>query len=81
MVSPHNLAAHEMRSLRVAAQQRDDRRVMSFAEWCDLNNISVWTGRRLIKAGLGPKILQLSPRRIGISVAANRAWQAARERA
>jgi hypothetical protein len=42
MVSPHNLAASEIRSLRVAAQQRDDRRVMSFAEWCDLNNISVY---------------------------------------
>jgi hypothetical protein len=34
----------------------------------------------LIKAGQGPKILQLSPRRIGITVRANREWQQARER-
>jgi hypothetical protein len=61
--------------------ERDDRRVMSFYQWCELNGLSKDTGRRLIKAGKGPKILQLSPRRIGITVAANRAWQAARERA
>jgi hypothetical protein len=37
--------------------------------------------RQLIQAGKGPKILQLSPRQIGITVAANREWQQARERA
>jgi hypothetical protein len=79
MNSPHNLAVQK--AVRRFVSERDDRRVMSFAEWCDLNDISVWTGRRLIKAGLGPKILQLSPRRIGVRVADNRAWQQSRERA
>jgi hypothetical protein len=59
---------------------RDDCRVLSFAEWCAINNLSLWTGRRLLKAGRGPKILQLSERRIGVTVRANREWQQARER-
>jgi len=52
--------------------------VLSFAEWCQLNRISPATGRRLIKTGLGPVIVRLSDRRIGITVAANAAWQAER---
>jgi predicted DNA-binding transcriptional regulator AlpA len=71
-LSAHNLAAHN--------SERDDRRVLSFGEWCQLNAISVWTGRRIIKAGQGPRVLQLSDRRIGITIAANREWQQARER-
>jgi hypothetical protein len=70
------LSSHDDR----LANPREDRRVLSFAEWCALNNLSVWTGRRIIKAGKGPVTLQLSDRRIGITVGANRAWQRARER-
>jgi predicted DNA-binding transcriptional regulator AlpA len=77
-------------TLREAEQHRsqternpalDDQRVMTLRQWSEVNGFSIFTGRRLIKAGQGPKILQLSPRRIGITVAANRAWQQARERA
>jgi hypothetical protein len=60
--------------------ERDDCRVMSFREWHELNGISKDNARRLIKLGRGPKILQLSDRRIGITVRANRDWQRARER-
>jgi hypothetical protein len=67
-----NLTAHNL--------ERDDRRVMSFAAWCQLNGFSRDTGRRLFKSGRGPKIIQLSERRIGITFAANREWQQARER-
>jgi hypothetical protein len=76
---PRNLVAthDEPRSVVV----RDDQCVMTFREWCTLNSFSKDTGRRLIKAGQGPKITQLSPRRIGITVRANREWQQARERA
>jgi hypothetical protein len=59
---------------------RDDCRVLSFAEWCEINNLSVWTARRIIKSGQGPKVLQLSDRRVGITVRANREWQQSRER-
>jgi hypothetical protein len=52
--------------------------VLTFAQWCLLNCISPATGRRLIKSGHGPVIVRLSDRRIGITIAANAAWQAAR---
>jgi hypothetical protein len=73
----------EQQSRRISERDRalDDQRVMTLAQWCEVNGFSWWTGQRLIKAGKGPKILQLSPRRIGITVAANREWQQARERA
>jgi len=73
----------EQQSHRISERDRalDDQRVMTLAQWCEVNGFSWWTGQRLIKAGKGPKILQLSPRRIGITVRANREWQQARERA
>jgi len=52
-------------------------RILSFLDWCWLNNISPATGRRILKSGKGPAITRLSTRRIGISVTANAAWQAA----
>lgn len=55
-------------------------RVLTFAQWCALNGISPATGRRLIKAGRGPALIQLSDRRIGITIGANAEWQAARAR-
>ena len=55
-------------------------RVLSFLEWCLLNGISPATGRRIVKSGQGPIITQLSPRRIGVTVANNAAWQASRAR-
>jgi hypothetical protein len=58
----------------------DAHRIMSFRQWCELNGISLATGRRIISAGIGPVIIQLSARRIGISFAANAAWQQSRAR-
>ena len=49
----------------------DDNRVLSFHQWCELNGFSPATGRRIINAGNGPIITQLSPRRIGVTVANN----------
>jgi hypothetical protein len=54
--------------------------VLSFPEWCRFNNISAATGRRIMKSGNGPVVLQLSARRIGVTLAANATWQAARAR-
>jgi hypothetical protein len=76
-------------SLRDAEQQRrrherdralDDQRVMTIPQWAEVNGFSIWTAQRLLKAGKGPVITQISDRRIGITVANNRKWQAARER-
>jgi hypothetical protein len=58
----------------------DDRRVLSFRQWCELNGLSPATGRRLIAAGTGPIITQLSPRRIGVTIGNNRRWQDSRAR-
>ena len=57
-----------------------DDQVLTFHEWCALNRISERTGRRILASPGGPQTVQLSPRRVGIRVADNRAWQRARER-
>jgi hypothetical protein len=58
-----------------------DNQVLTFFEWCRLNRFSERTGRRILKSGRGPPVVQLSTQRIGITVGANRAWQQSRERA
>jgi hypothetical protein len=55
-------------------------RVLTFAEWARLNRISKKTARNLIAAGNGPEVIRVSQRRLGITMAANSAWQASRVR-
>ena len=69
------------RPFSLAGFENDDNRVLSFRQWCILNGISARTGRRILASGAGPVVTQLSDRRIGITIRANREWQAARERA
>jgi hypothetical protein len=54
--------------------------VLTFFEWCQLNRFSVRTGRRIITGGAGPVVTQLSPHRIGVTIANNEAWQASKAR-
>jgi hypothetical protein len=71
----------ERRAKQRAQSNREsalEQRVLSFNDWCYLNNISPATGRRILKSGKGPKVIRLSTRRIGITIAANAAWQTAR---
>jgi hypothetical protein len=56
----------------------DDDRVMSFDDWCKLNGFSRSTGQRLIADGRGPRFIQLSERRKGVTVGENRRWQTSR---
>jgi len=58
----------------------DDLKVLSFKEWCRLCGFSPATGRRIIGAGNGPIITQLSSRRIGITIGNHVRWQASRAR-
>ena len=67
---PHPLEQHSI----------EGDRVLTFAEWCALNKIGQRTGRRIIRSGNGPVVTQLSERRIGITLANNRAWQASKAR-
>lgn len=55
-------------------------RALSFSQWCTLNGISPATGRRILRSGRGPPVVQLSARRIGITIGANAEWQASRAR-
>ncbi|MER2279483.1 helix-turn-helix domain-containing protein [Methylobacterium brachiatum] len=52
--------------------------VLSFRSACEAANLSVSTMRRLIKAGRGPRILQLSERRLGIRRSDLEMWLAGR---
>jgi hypothetical protein len=64
----------------IAAQPGiDDDRMLTFAEWCQLNSFSLSTGQRLIASGQGPVFVQLSARRKGVTVAENRRWRASRQ--
>ena len=57
-----------------------DDQVLGFHEWCRLNRISERTGRRILNGPDGPAVTMLSPRRVGVTVRANREWQQSRER-
>jgi predicted DNA-binding transcriptional regulator AlpA len=56
----------------------DDDRVLSFIEWCELNGFSRSTGQRVIASGKGPRFIQLSEKRKGVTVGENRRWQQSR---
>jgi hypothetical protein len=64
----------------ISAAGLDDMRVLTFAQWCEVNHISESTGDRILKSGKGPKVVQLSTRRRGIRVIDNRKWQEANAR-
>lgn len=57
----------------------DDDRMLTFSEWCKRNGFSLSTGQRLRASGQGPVFVQLSTRRIGVSIAEDRRWRKARE--
>ena len=56
----------------------DDDRVMSFDDWCNLNGFSRSTGQRIVASGKGPRFIQLSAKRKGVTVGENRRWQQSR---
>jgi predicted DNA-binding transcriptional regulator AlpA len=64
----------------LAAIGEDLDRVLSFPQWAKLAGLSERTGREIIERGDGPKVVQLSPNRIGIRVCDHREWLAARTR-
>ena len=68
------------RTLPAPFATNHDDQVLTFLEWCSLNRISERNGRRLLANGEGPAVVRLSPKRIGVTVRENRAWQQARSR-
>ena len=62
------------------ALAESDDQILTFREFCILNRLSERSGRRLIANGKGPRVIQLSERRIGIRIGDNRRWQESRVR-
>jgi hypothetical protein len=77
-------AEQRRQSLNELEQRHSQRlhpdQILSFRQWCELNNISERTGARILASPDGPVVVQLSAKRIGIRVSDNRAWQASRVR-
>jgi hypothetical protein len=69
----------EKHKLNTPLEILHDDQVLTFAQFCVINGLSERTGRRILAGDDGPKIIQLSDRRIGVSMRANRAWQKSRE--
>jgi hypothetical protein len=81
LANPNAFSAREVERQRAQRLlSLDDDRVLTFNEWYALNGIGKRTGRRILTSGCGPVVTQLSARRIGITVANNRAWQASKAR-
>jgi predicted DNA-binding transcriptional regulator AlpA len=87
--SRHAHRTHKKRIRRHRRQHRPvltmplvlhDQQVLSVRQWCQLANISLRTGRKHLAEGTGPEVIQLSDKRVGITVAADREWKARRAR-
>jgi predicted DNA-binding transcriptional regulator AlpA len=61
------------------AWHRPTNRIMTFREWCEWNSFSTVTGWRIMKSGDGPKVTQISARRIGIREDHHAAWLKSRK--
>jgi hypothetical protein len=58
----------------------DAHKVMTIPQWCEFNNFSPATGKRILKSGDGPKLIRLSKRRVGVRYGDNAEWQDGRVR-
>lgn len=67
--------AHRQEHLTV-----EDQKVLTLREWANLNSLSFQTAKRMFAEGRGPRVVQLSHRRVGVRVIDNRLWQEARLR-
>jgi hypothetical protein len=59
-------------------QQVLDSQVLTLVEFAALNAISIKTVRRILKSADAPATVRLTSKRIGITLAASKAWQARR---
>jgi hypothetical protein len=77
------MSSHQTRQHQDSERDRavDELRVLTKAQAAKICGISIWTLKRLIDAGKGPKLTQISDRRVGIRVGDLRRWQESRERA
>ena len=86
-VSKKQLAAWRARAaakraaiLKRVAEYKNPDHVLTVAEWSALNSVSEPTGKRILNSDHGPALTQLSAKRIGITIQANREWHQSRAR-
>jgi hypothetical protein len=72
------VAELRQRFAKVQAGGACDDHVLTFAEWCGLNGISIATGRRIKASGEGPRFVRLGDRHLGVTIGDNRAWRLTR---
>jgi len=72
-------AEREAERARLAEYQNPNM-VLTFKQWCALNTFSISTGKQILRDGEGPKVIQLTDKRIGIRIGDNADWQEARAR-
>jgi predicted DNA-binding transcriptional regulator AlpA len=70
------------RQQRVSDQylSAEDLRVLSLKDFAAMMGLSLITVKRLIAAGEGPPLIQLSKRRVGVRLGDARRWQESRMR-
>lgn len=61
------------------APHRPSNRIMTFEEWCERMSFGRVTGWRILKSGDGPKVTQISARRIGIREDHHAEWLDSRQ--
>ena len=76
---PRYSKPHTIKATSLPAALSDDQ-VLLFGESIKLNRLSDRGGRRILAGPDAPHVVQLSTHRIGITVAANKEWQARRTR-
>ena len=52
----------------------DDERVVDLTAFAAMTGLSIATARRLISAGQGPRLVRVSPRRVGVRISDVRRW-------
>jgi hypothetical protein len=77
---PRYSRPHTIKATPLPAAMHDEQ-VMLPDEWAALNRLSARSARRILAGPDSPDVVQLSERRVGITFAANRKWQARRIRA
>jgi predicted DNA-binding transcriptional regulator AlpA len=80
IIPAHVDLAHASIAAAVVPAVTNPYQVMSLAEWAKLNGFHISTAKRLIAAGDGPRIIQLSEHRVGVRHIDNQKWQEQRLR-
>jgi hypothetical protein len=69
------LRARQEAQREATTQYQNDNQVLTFIQWCRLNNFSTATGKRILQGDNGPPVLWFSQRRKGIRVGDDRKWK------